>query len=135
MSFKGGGSIRLPPPYRFFCDNSKVFELESSSSLAFLTNTFLRLKGFYTYCLSPQTYCLNALFYLYQAKSILRPIFLQSLNYNINVFWDSSRGVRFIFINLSFEKSNWPRWFFLVVFRSFFFSYWRQIVHLFKKKF
>ena len=29
-------------------------------------------RGFYTYCLCPQTYCLNALFYLYPTLSIFR---------------------------------------------------------------
>ena len=32
-------------------------------------------RGFYTYSLSPQAYCLYALFYLYQTKSIIRTTF------------------------------------------------------------
>ena len=73
----GGGEVNLTlSPIVFFAITQKIFELGSSNRLAFLPNTSPRLRlkvGLYTYCLSPQTFCLNPLFYLHQTKSIIRP--------------------------------------------------------------
>ena len=42
-------------------------------------------RGFYTYCLSPQAYCLNAIFCIYPTKSILRP----TSGHRISTFYSS----------------------------------------------
>ena len=59
-----GGRVNLTPnPIGFLRQLKKKFELWSSNFLAFLTNT----------CHSLKAYCLNALFYPFQNKSIFIP--------------------------------------------------------------
>ena len=60
-----GARVNLTPPI-VFCNNSK-------SIRAIWLFQFTQAPYFYTYCLSFQAYCLNALFYLHQTKSIFSP--------------------------------------------------------------
>ena len=70
--FFGGGSLG-PPPY-VFKDDSKSIGLRLFQVFWLTLAPNFRLKSrLLTYCPSPQPHCLNALFYLYQTKSISKP--------------------------------------------------------------
>ena len=74
----GGEGVPGTPPLTFFGDNSKSIGLTLFNFFTFLTNTCSSLKaqnGLFipTAWVLRQTYCLNALFYLYWTKSIFRP--------------------------------------------------------------
>ena len=76
--FQRGGDVP-GNPLTYFGYNSRSIGLRLFKFFTFLTNTYPLFyggrRGFYTYCLSPLAYCLNALFYLYPAKSIFKPTY------------------------------------------------------------
>ena len=65
------------PPWRFLEITRKVLVSTGYSNfLNFLTNTLGSKWGFYTYCQSPQAYCLNALFYSFFQLNLYLDLFL-----------------------------------------------------------
>ena len=66
FQLRGWGEDAVNPSFVFFAITQTVF-------LIIHAPHFSVNPGFYTHCLSSQAYFQNALFYLYQTKSMFRP--------------------------------------------------------------